>query len=211
MRTLKTRLSGLYGITDSGLQPSTATLLSAVEAALDGGMKVLQYREKKLTASQQLLQARQLKQLCTEYDALLIINDNVSLALAVDADGVHLGKSDSDIQQARQQLGIDRIIGASCYNQIQLALDAQSQGVDYVAFGRFFNSLTKPQAVQADPALLLLAQQQLSIPVCAIGGIRLDNAALVIEQGADMIAVIHDLFSASDIHQRASDFTALFT
>ncbi len=211
MRTLKTRLSGLYGITDSGLQPSSAALLSAVEAALDGGMKVLQYREKKLNAAQQLLQARQLKQLCTAYDALLIINDNVSLALAVEADGVHLGKTDSDIQQARQQLGMDRIIGASCYNQIQLALDAQNQGVDYVAFGRFFNSLTKPQAVQAEPALLAQAQQQLSIPVCAIGGIRLDNAASVIEQGADMIAVIHDLFSAPDIRQRASDFTALFT
>jgi thiamine-phosphate pyrophosphorylase len=210
MKTSKTKLAGLYGITDSKLQPSAAALLAAVEAALDGGMKVLQYREKQLTESEQLKQAAQLKRLCAEYGALFMINDNVSLALAVDADGVHLGKTDSSIQQARQQLGSDRIIGASCYNRIELALEAEQQGVDYVAFGRFFSSLTKPEAVQADMQLLQQARQQLTIPICAIGGVKLENARPLIRQGADMVAVIHDLFSAPDIRQHAIDYSALF-
>jgi thiamine-phosphate pyrophosphorylase len=207
---MKSRLAGLYGITDSNLLPSTASLLTAVESALDGGMKILQYREKKLPESEQVQQALALKRLCDEYQALFIINDNVALALKVGADGVHLGKSDSDIEQARRQLGGDRLIGASCYNRIDLALDAQNRGVNYVAFGRFFPSLTKPDAVQADPQMLQLARQQLTVPVCAIGGISLDNANILVEQRVDMIAVIHDLFSARDIRQRARDLAALF-
>jgi thiamine-phosphate pyrophosphorylase len=210
MRLVKSSLAGLYGITDSSLQPSTASLLTAVDSALDGGMKILQYREKKLPESEQIQQAQALKRLCDEYQAQFIINDNVALALKVDADGVHLGKSDSDIERARSQLSGDKLIGASCYNRIDLALDAQNRGVDYVAFGRFFPSLTKPDAVQADPQILQLARQQLTVPLCAIGGIRLDNANILIEQGVDMIAVIHDLFSARDIQQRACDFAALF-
>ena len=207
----RTRLSGLYGITDSSLQPTTQDLLTAAEQALDGGMKMLQYREKRLPTAQQESQAKQLRQLCIQYDALLIVNDDVELALAVDAHGVHLGKSDGNTGLARQQLGSDRIIGTSCYNQIELAIQAQEQGADYVAFGRFFDSLTKPDAVQAMPELLTRAKKQLSIPLCAIGGIRLDNALVVVEQGADMIAVIHDLFSAQDVQQRARDFSALFS
>jgi thiamine-phosphate pyrophosphorylase len=210
VKKVKNRLCGLYGITDSSLQPSTTSLLSAVEAALDGGMTILQYREKKLPDSEQIQQALALKRLCDAYQALFIINDNVSLALEVEADGVHLGKFDCDIQLARSQLGSDRIIGASCYNQIELALEAQNKGFDYVAFGRFFPSLTKTDAIAADPQMLQQASQQLSIPLCAIGGINLDNANIVIEQGAEMIAVIHDLFSVPNIKQRAHDFSALF-
>lgn len=210
MKKLKTKLKGLYGITDSSLQSTTQSLLSAVEAALDGGMQVLQYREKLLSYEEQLDQAKALKKLCAEYQAVFIINDNVSLALAIDADGVHLGRTDSDIHRARQLLGSKKIIGASCYNQLALALDAQQQGFDYVAFGRFYPSQTKPEAVAADLGLLQQARMQLDLPLCAIGGITLDNAAQLIEQGADMIAVIHNLFSAQHIQQRARDFSAFF-
>jgi thiamine-phosphate pyrophosphorylase len=210
MSKTKSRLSGLYGITDSTLLPSTTDLLNSVEAALDGGMSILQYREKKLSEPKQIKQAQALKRLCNAYHALFIINDNVSLAHKVNADGVHLGKTDSDIEQARRKLGSDRLIGASCYNRIDLALDAQNRGFDYVAFGRFFPSLTKPEAVAADPQLLQQVRDQLTIPVCAIGGINLENANIVIEQGADMIAVIHDLFSAQDVRQQAGNFAALF-
>jgi thiamine-phosphate pyrophosphorylase len=206
----KIKLAGLYGITDASLLPTTSSLMSAVEAALQGGMNILQYRDKTLPLSEKRHQARLLRQLCTDYQALLIINDDVELALDVDADGVHLGKSDSDIQLARQRLGTDSIIGGSCYNRLELAVEAERAGFDYVAFGRFFPSLTKPEAVQADPQMLQQAREQLSIPICAIGGIKLDNAEQLVRQGIDMIAVINDLFSASDIRQRAQDFCNLF-
>jgi thiamine-phosphate pyrophosphorylase len=210
MKKAKTKLAGLYGITDSSLLPTSSSLFAAVEAALQGGMRILQYRAKILPDAEKRRQAERLKQLCADYRALFIINDDVTLAAAVDADGVHLGKNDSDIKIARQQLGDDKIIGASCYNRLELALQAQQMGFDYVAFGRFFPSQTKPEAVQADPHILQQAASQLSIPLCAIGGIQPSNAALLIEQGADMIAVIHALFSAADIRQRAADFSSLF-
>lgn len=173
-------------------------------------MKILQYRNKTLDFEQQLLQARALKESCHRHAALFIINDDLQLAQAVDADGVHLGQEDAAIDEARRKLGESAIIGCSCYNQLERAILAQNQGADYIAFGRFYASLTKPQAKQASPGILGQARSQLDIPVCAIGGINVDNASVLIEQGADMIAVIHDLFSADDIQQRARQFSSLF-
>lgn len=202
-------LRGLYGITSPELSHSSS-LIDAVNEALKGGMRILQYRNKTLDFDQQLLQARQLKKCCKNHDALLIINDDLPLAQIVKSDGVHLGHEDTSIEDARKLLGDQAIIGCSCYNDLDRAISAQEQGADYVAFGRFFASQTKPQAVQASMDILQEARFQLDIPLCAIGGINVGNAAALIERGTDMIAVIHDLFSADDIQQRARQFTSLF-
>jgi thiamine-phosphate pyrophosphorylase len=201
-------LRGLYGITSPALCNST-TLIEVVDAALEGGMRILQYRNKTLDFGQQLLQAGELKKCCQNHAALFIINDDLQLAQAVDADGVHLGKGDIAIDRARQMLGESAIIGCSCYNELERAVLAQEQGADYVAFGRFYASLTKPLAIQASLDILQQARSQLDIPVCAIGGITVDNASALIEQGADMIAVINGLFSADDIQQRAHQLSSL--
>ncbi len=207
---MRSRLHGLYGITDHQLLTDLNSLTDAVSQALQGGMRVLQYRAKQLPSSQRLTQARALRQLCTEHQALFIINDDVELALTVSADGVHLGRQDASITEARAQLGAQSIIGCSCYNRLELAQQAQAEGADYVAFGRFFPSRTKPDAVQAEPALLAQARAELSIPLCAIGGIDPDNASILIEQGADMIALIQGLFAHKDVFARAQKLSRLF-
>ncbi len=202
------QLHGLYAITDSTLCPPTQFETQAA-AVLRGGARIIQYRDKGTDHALRLQQARTLRQLCTQHQALLIINDDIALCLAVDADGVHLGEDDEDLAQARTRLG-DRIIGVSCYNAWQRAETAQAAGADYVAFGAFYPSSTKPQARRAELDLLQRARQQLSVPTVAIGGIDIDNAAPLIAAGADMIAVISDLFGADDVEQRARHYTALF-
>lgn len=196
-------LSGLYAITDS----------ADIEAVLRGGCRIIQYRNKIASPAEQKQTASVLRRLCDDYAALLIINDDVELALAVAADGVHIGQSDSALVEVRQRLGADAIIGVSCHNSLPLALQAEQGGASYVAFGRFFTSQTKPDAPPAELAILRAAKQQLHIPVVAIGGITRDNAASVIAEGADMIAVIYDLFApadASEREKRARTFTQLF-
>ncbi len=204
------RLRGLYGITAPALLQDDALLLDAVESGLAGDMAILQYRNQSADHEQQLRQATALLSLCRRYQALFIINDDVELARAVGADGIHLGGEDAAIAEARMVLGDDAIIGRSCYNRLPLAREAQAQGADYVAFGRFFPSQTKPAAVQAEPELLALARSELAIPICAIGGITVANAANLIDRGANMIAVIHDLFTADDIEAQARQFSRLF-
>ena len=199
------RVTGLYGITvDADAQTESKVL-----AALKGGCRVIQYRDKNSAKIERLRMARKLKQSCEENDALLIINDDVELASLVDADGVHVGRHDESLQAARVSLP-HKIIGVSCYNQLQLALQAEQQGADYVAFGRFFPSHTKPNAVHADIDLLHDAKQKLEIPIVAIGGITINNAALLIEAGADAVAVIHGLFQQDDIETAAKRFTEKF-
>lgn len=205
-----TRLYGLYGITDSALLNDQEALVNAVGKALDGGMRILQYRDKQAGNSRRQRQAVALRNLCLESDALFIINDDIELARNVDADGVHLGAQDPAIEHARDRLGADAIIGCSCYNRLELGLDAQSRGASYVAFGRFFPSLTKPQALQAEITLLQQARAYIDLPLCAIGGITTHNAATLIDNGASMVAVIHDLFAAPDIYARARAFNDLF-
>ncbi len=206
----KARLKGLYGITDRRLMPDTGRLLKAVQAALHGGMNILQYRDKHLPYEQQLEQAGLLKQLCRQHGALFIINDNVGLALEAGADGVHLGRQDQDINTARERLGSQAIIGCSCYNRLELARQSCLEGADYVAFGRFFPSNTKPDAVQARPELLDQARPELDCPLCVIGGITTDNAPHLISRGADMVAVIQGLFAAPDIELQANRFSRMF-
>ncbi len=188
----------------------TDFLLKA-EQALLGGARLIQYRDKSSDTEKRLAQASSLKKLCVQSDSILIINDDIELANAVQADGVHLGKDDVSINQARQQLGEHSIIGVSCYDQLELAIDAEKAGANYVAFGAFFQSATKPQARTASLELLKTAKQQLHIPICSIGGITAENAHTLIEQGADMTAVITDLFSSDDIQTTASQIARLFS
>ena len=202
------KIKGLYAVTPD--QPDTARLLAQAEAALQGGVSMLQYRNK--TASYELKreQASELMWLCEAHDVPFIINDHVLLCVELDADGVHLGGADGEIAAARRLLGARKIIGASCYNHLDLAEQAKAQGADYVAFGACFDSGTKPAAVRA-PLELFVAAKPLGLPTVAIGGITLDNAPLAIRAGADSIAVIGALWTAADIRQAAQTFSKLFT
>ena len=199
---------GLYAITPD--MDDSEQLSLKVEAALRGGVRLLQYRHKTAHHALKLEQASVLLSLCHHYDAKLIINDDVSICLAINADGVHLGASDSKIDTARKILGSDKIIGASCYNQLDLARSAQNAGASYVAFGTCFFSRNKPNAPQVSLSLFAQAKKELTLPVVAIGGITLINASSIIEAGADAIAVINHLFSASNITTRAKHYTELF-
>lgn len=192
------QLAGIYAITDDSLLPGQK-LLSAVEAALRAGICLLQYRSKSHSATDKLVSAKALQALCARYHTPLIINDDTSLCEAAAAAGVHLGRQDGSIEAARKQLGDSAIIGVTCHACIEDALQAENQGADYVAFGRFFPSLSKPEAAAADLEILIQAREQLSIPIVAIGGINAENGALVLQAGADILAVIHAIFGSDDV------------
>lgn len=201
-------VSGLYAVTPE-LTDSIA-LVSKVDAALRGGARVIQYRSKSIADSLRRSQAGEIARLCRIWNALFIVNDSVELAREVDADGVHLGKDDGDVPAARRMLGPGKLIGVSCYNEIGRARVAVSQGADYVAFGSFFSSSTKPQALRAGTELLQIAASEIALPVVAIGGITEDNAAGLIGAGADAVAVVSALFDALDVEAQARRFARLF-
>lgn len=209
MSNHKDQLKGLYAITDENLIPEQHFNRS-VESALQGGAKIIQYRDKSDDQQKRLAQATALRLLCDRYEALCIINDDIELARTIAADGIHLGKDDSSITQARKALGDEAIIGVSCYNDINMAIKAEKNSADYVAFGAIFSSTTKPDATVADLDILSLAHLQLSVPVCTIGGITEDNIKQVIQKGADMAAVISGLFSTDDITKKAKTLSQFF-
>jgi thiamine-phosphate pyrophosphorylase len=200
---------GLYAITDSKLL-SPERLVEAVALAIQGGAAMIQYRDKGDDPMRRQWEATDLSNMCRPLGVPLIINDDVELAAQVMAKGVHLGKGDADIASARAKLGPNAIIGVSCYNDLDCAIAAEQAGADYVAFGSFFPSRTKPNAVKADVELLHQAKQRLSIPVVAIGGINADNGAQLVEAGADMLAVITELFGQADILGAAEKISNLF-
>ena len=205
------KLRGLYAITDSQLL--AGKLLPFVEAALKGGVKLLQYRDKSIDEARRLREAETLRELCNRYGAALIINDDAELAARLGV-GLHLGQGDGSLSAARALLGRQAIIGGTCHAQLELAEAAAKEGVSYVAFGRFFNSTTKPGAPSADIALLTAAKAKVNLPIVAIGGVTLDNAPELIAHGASMVAVVHGLFgadSAAEVERRARAFSALFT
>ena len=175
-----------------------------------GGGRSLQYRNKSGDHRRRRQEAGQLATLCRQHDVPLIINDDVELALAIDADGVHLGRDDGDPQRTRARLGADRLIGVSCYNDFDRAVTAAAQGADYIAFGSFFGSPTKPQAVRATPDLLKRARRELSLPAVAIGGITPENGGALVRAGADMLAVITAVFDQPDVLGAARRFAHLF-
>jgi thiamine-phosphate pyrophosphorylase len=206
MQTYKIR--GLYAITPD--ETDTDVLLAKVEAALQGGINVLQYRNKQASYQLQTQQASAILPLCKQYQVPFLINDSIELCLTLNADGVHVGADDGNIAEVRTKLGANKILGASCYNRFDLALSAQQAGASYVAFGACFASSTKPNAPMASLDLFKQAKAQLHIPAVAIGGITLSNALLVIEAGASAIAVINAIFSAGDVKAVAKQFDKLF-
>lgn len=201
--------SGLYAITPQ--IPDLGTLCRLVEQALEGGAAAVQYRDKSHDATRRREQAAALAALCRSHGALFIVNDDVDLAAAVDADGVHLGRDDAAIVTARRVLGSQRIIGVSCYDSLELALQARAGGADYLAFGSFFASPTKPAAVRAPLSLLRVARREVGLPLVAIGGITAQNAPAVIAAGADAVAVISALFDAADVRAAARRLSGLFS
>jgi thiamine-phosphate pyrophosphorylase len=202
-------ISGLYAITPE--QPDTARLTEQVRAALAGGARVVQYRGKSGDVALLHEQASELRTLCAAFGVPLIVNDSVRLADLTDADGVHLGRDDASPSEARIVLGTGKIVGVSCYNKLELALEAEANGADYVAFGSFFPSNTKPGAVAAPLELLRQAKARLHIPIVAIGGITPENAPALVEAGAAAVAVISGLFDAPDIQRAAQQYAQLFT
>ncbi|WP_165857478.1 thiamine phosphate synthase [Marinobacter sp. JSM 1782161] len=199
---------GLYAITDPGLLPGDK-LVPAVEAALRGGVVLVQYRDKTGSDSERLARARDLVSVCDNAQVPLLINDDATLAKRVGAAGAHLGQSDGDLRAAREMLGPEAILGQTCHADLELARAALENGADYLAFGRFFPSMTKPGAPAANPDILTSART-LERPVSAIGGVSLENAPLLLAHGADLLAVIGGLFGTDDVEARARAFTNLF-
>ncbi|BFI97113.1 MAG: thiamine phosphate synthase [Rhodanobacter sp.] len=196
---------GLYAITDG----PRADLLESAAQVLAGGARVLQYRDKTGDALRRHAEAAALNRLCNAYAVPLIVNDDVALAAAIGAAGVHLGRDDGDVAAARAVLGGGSIIGVSCYDSLELARAAAAAGADYVAFGAFFPSPTKPDAVRA-PLALLRQSAALGVPRVAIGGITPDNAPSLVEAGADFLAVISSVFSVPDVCSAAQRFARLY-
>ena len=205
------KLRGLYAITDSQLL--AGRFLPYVEAALDGGVTLLQYRDKSDDQARRLREAEALRELCERYKTRLIINDDAELAARLGV-GVHLGQTDGPLTPARTLLGRDAIIGSTCHARLDLAEQAAQEGASYVAVGRFFNSVTKPGAPAATVELLEQTRARIKLPIAVIGGITLENAAPLVAHGADLLAVVHGLFGAEstqDVTRRARAFNALFT
>jgi thiamine-phosphate pyrophosphorylase len=212
VRASKTMLTpfprrGLYVITrESYLNPEQR--VAEVAAAIRGGAAVVQYRVKFATDS--VREAKPFLELCRSANIPLMINDDVELAKRLGADGVHLGKNDRSLSEARQILGDQAIIGVSCYDSIDLAIRAEQEGAAYVAFGRFFPSNTKPDAPRAHLETLILAKQQLRIPIVAIGGVTPGNGKILLDTGADLLAVIESVFCRDDPEIAAAQFQSLF-
>ena len=212
MLALRTRprlsLSGLYALTPDCAD--TARLVTQVRAALGGGATAIQYRNKTAAPVLRVTQAQALRDACSRQGAAFIVNDDVELADRVGADGVHLGRDDGSIAEARKRLGPQAMIGVSCYDSLTRAEIAVGGGADYIAFGSFFASTVKPDAVRAPVSLLAAAKTRWDVPVVAIGGITLENAPSLIAAGADAIAVITEVFAAPDIEASARALAALF-
>lgn len=204
-----TGMRGLYAITDTVLCAARG-LLPSVAAAIRGGAVMIQYRDKSDDSARRLQEASALAKLCHEQDVLLIINDDIALARACGADGVHLGAEDTGLRHARGQLGQSAIIGISCYDSLELARKARKAGADYVAFGSFFDSPTKPTARSASLSLLGEARDTLDVPAVAIGGITPKNGGLLVQAGASLLAVVSGVFGESDPEAAARRYTALF-
>jgi len=200
---------GLYAVTDSHyIQPNM--LSNAVQHAVIGGAVMVQYRDKGRNPGRRKREAAQLRDICHDHDALLIVNDDVRLAEEIGADGVHLGRDDLPVAAARKALGESAIIGASCYTSIGFARRARDEGADYVAFGSFFPSQTKGRAERAYSDVLTTARSEMELHIVAIGGIMPENGASLIAAGADMIAACSGVFNQRDPESAARHYANLF-
>jgi thiamine-phosphate pyrophosphorylase len=204
-----TKLGGLYVITDTKLIPRQR-FVETVEAALRGGATMVQLREKEAPQEEVIRLGRELLAVTRRYRALLIINDHPTVAKAVGADGVHVGREDPSVTETRALLGPEAIIGASCYGDVARAAAAEQEGADYVAFGTPFPSPTKTKRTDISLGIFRQVKQRVKVPVFAIGGITIDNARQVIDAGADGIAVVSGVFAAPDVEAAARALTQLF-
>ncbi len=202
------QIDGLYAVTPN--VPDTFKLVTMTRQVLEGGARLVQYRNKAANVSLRLEQTRLLAHLCRKFSVPFIVNDHVDLAVEAGADGVHLGQEDVSITEARRKLGPGKIIGVSCYDRLALAIEAECKGADYVAFGAFFVSVTKPGAAAASIDLLRHAKRKLHVPIVAIGGITSNNVAELIHPGADAVAVSNALYGARNIRSAAEKFSRLF-
>ena len=189
----------LYAVTDRSWV-GRQTLLQQVECALRGGATCVQLREKELNAEAFLAEAKEIKELCARYGVPFLINDNVELALAVDADGVHVGQEDMDARDVRSLIGKDKILGVTA-KTVQQALRAQQAGADYLGSGAVFGSTTKTNAKPMTRQLLQSICQSVSIPVVAIGGIHRGNIASLTGTDIRGVAVVSGIFGAADIEE----------
>ena len=208
MHPLAQNIHGLYAIADTG-SIDDALLIEKVRQVLAGGCRVLQYRDKSIDKVKRLKQAKELKLLCSKAGAIFIINDDADLARQVNADGVHCGRNDAAISKTRNRYP-ELMIGATCYNSLERATQAIEDGADYLAFGRFYPSSTKPEATPATIEILRQARQQFDYPIVAIGGIIVENAGVLISSGASAIAVINGVFSTTDTYLKSQQYCALF-
>ena len=199
---------GLYAITDCE-NLSTDRLLSVTEDILRAGVVALQYRDKSGDHAKRKYEAAALRQLCRGHDCLFIINDDVRLAELVNSDGVHLGREDCGCKIARNRLGPEAVIGVSCYNSVEMALAAADDGADYVAFGSFYPSSSKQGTVSAEPDIIKQAKLKITLPIAAIGGITAANCKILIESGADLLAVISSIYHAEDPYSTVKEFNRL--
>ncbi|MBC3950853.1 MULTISPECIES: thiamine phosphate synthase [Pseudomonas] len=205
------KLRGLYAVTDSRLL--AGKFLSYVQAALDGGVTLLQYRDKSGDETHRLREATALLRLCEQYRTRLIINDDAEVAARLGV-GVHMGQTDGSLTDARALLGHKAIVGATCHGSLAMAEKAKADGATYLAFGRFFNSTTKPDAPAIELDVLAQARARFNMPIAVIGGITLENAPQLVEHGADLLAVVHGLFGAEntqEVTRRARAFNALLS
>lgn len=203
------QLAGLYVIADTAVV-GDALLIESVASAIQGGARIVQYRDKRTDHRPRLEQARHLRSLCLETGVLFIVNDDIELAAETDANGVHLGASDPGIAEARRRLGDQAVIGASCYDSLERARSVIIEGADYVAFGSVYPSPTKTNATRVGLDTITAARAELGKPIACIGGITADNARPVIDAGADMLAVISGVFSQADIAAAAQNLARLF-
>ncbi|CAA6822041.1 MAG: Thiamin-phosphate pyrophosphorylase (EC [uncultured Sulfurovum sp.] len=202
------RLKGLYIISDDTLTPND-TIIQQITQALEGGATIVQLRNKKGSLEAIKALSIEVQNLCHNYNALFVLNDKIELAIELGVDGLHIGKSDHHcFEQIRQDF--KGIIGVSCYSSIEMAKDFEDKGADYVAFGSFFASPTKPDSNIIDLKILQEAKKALTVPICAIGGINLSNVQEVMQHQPDMVSVISDIWSADDIKQQAQNYTNLF-
>ncbi len=201
-------MRGLYLVTPDW--NDTDKLIAVTEQAIEGGATLLQYRHKTANQALRLEQASALLALCRRLQVPLIINDHLDLCERIDADGIHVGGADASVADVRTGIGKEKIVGASCYGDLQLARDAAKAGASYVAFGGFYPSLVKKYAVTTPPSIITQALSELSIPLCVIGGMTPQNARPLIELGAHSVAAISSVYAASDHQSAAAEFASMF-
>ena len=201
-------MKGLYLVTPDW--DDTQAMLEASRAALEGGATVLQYRHKTASDALRREQAEALLRLCRQHHVPLIINDHLDLCRELDADGLHVGGTDASVAAVRAALGAEKIIGASCYGELQLARDAAAQGASYVAFGGFYPSRVKKYEVSTPVDIVSRARAELSIPVCVIGGMTAENAVPLVQEGCDLVAAISSVYQSADPRKAAAAFARLF-